>query len=394
MGTAAKLAPLPPGHIAAPQPAKELRGHPSVAVLGIPVDNVDLAGALARIDTFVESGHFHQVATANADFLVNARRNRRLQEILSECDLVLADGMPLVWASRVMGSPLPERVAGVDLVLALAQRSAQRGYRVFLLGASPESSAAVAAHLTAEFPELNICGRLSPPVTPLEQMDDRAILDAIEKARPDILLVAFGNPKQELWIHRNRKRLKTAVAIGVGGTFDLLGGSLPRAPRWMQNHGLEWMFRLLQEPKRLARRYAADAWGLATSLSVQLCAFVAQRRGGGEHPAAIRTGSKLVLKPAGDFTGAVTAAVETEARARLSGGSHVLVDLSDVTFLGIDAAGSLIRLYRLACEKGCALMLVNPRPPVARLLRAAQMETMIRTAVDVESALEGFVPAR
>jgi len=236
----------------------------TVSILGIPVDRLTMRETVDRIEQFIIDGGFHQVATANTDFLVNALSDDELSRILRSADLVTADGMPVVWAARALSGTLPERVAGVDLVPELAALAAARGYSLFLLGARQEVALRAAANLELQFPGLRVVGCSSPPDVDLDDLDaERSanLLSDIHSAKPDILLVAFGNPKQEKWIYRNRTELRNIpVCIGVGGTFDLLAGEAHRAPRWMQRNGLEWLHRLFQDPRRLWKRYNRDFW--------------------------------------------------------------------------------------------------------------------------------------
>src|ERR1700678_2692025 len=231
----------------------------TVAVLGVPFHNVTMDEAVALIEEQIREGGFHQVATANVDFLKNSMKNQELRDILCSCEMIVPDGMPIVWISRLIGTPLKERVGGVDLVDRLAEVSARRGYGIFLLGASESRSQRAAKVLKQRFPELRIVGRHLPEARPLDQMDHEGILRRIEEAKPEILLVAFGNPKQEQWLAMHRDRLKVPVCIGVGGTLDSLSGTMRRAPLWMRRNGLEWLHRTMQEPKRLTARYLADA---------------------------------------------------------------------------------------------------------------------------------------
>ena len=202
----------------------------------------------------------------------------RCRTILCSCDLVVPDGMPIVWASRLMGTKLKERIAGVDLIPHLAELSCRRGYGMYLLGASEESSSRAAEMLKRRFPELRIVGRYSPPVAPIEKMDHEGILARLERAKPDILLVAMGHPKQEQWLAVNRHRLKVPFCMGVGGSLDLMAGTFSRAPVWMQTSGLEWFYRACQEPGRLGRRYCKDAYGLFRHLPGQLASTAIQPR--------------------------------------------------------------------------------------------------------------------
>jgi N-acetylglucosaminyldiphosphoundecaprenol N-acetyl-beta-D-mannosaminyltransferase len=224
-----------------------------VSLLGTWIDRVDVEQATAHIADFVRSRRPHQVVTANVDFLHIAEEDPAFQNIVNSADLVLADGMPLVWASRRLETPLPCRVTGVDMVLTCAELAAREGYSIFLLGAAPGVADEVACVLRARFPGLRIAGTYAPSNVALSDSDD--VVRIIREAQPDMLFVAFGAPKQEKWIHMHSSRLHVPVSIGVGGAFDMLAGRVRRAPIWMQRHGLEWFYRLVQEPHRLWKRY-------------------------------------------------------------------------------------------------------------------------------------------
>ena len=185
----------------------------TVAVLGIPFHNVTMDEAVALIEEQIREGGFHQVATANVDFLRHSMRDRDLRNIICSCEMIVPDGMPVVWISRLIGTPLKERVTGIDLVERLAAVSARRGYGIFLLGASESRSQRAAKVLKQRYPDLRIVGRYSPEPQPLEEMDHEEILRRIEEAKPDILLVAFGNPKQEQWLAMHRDRAQDVKAI-------------------------------------------------------------------------------------------------------------------------------------------------------------------------------------
>ncbi len=232
-----------------------------IIILGVPIDDLNMDQALDRLDEFIEvgrkEGKSHHIATINADFAVKARTDPELRRILLEIDMATADGMPLVWGARLLGMHLEGRVTGADLVPALAERSAQKGHTLYFLGAGPGVAAKAAEILEARYPGVKIVGIVSPPKSPILEMDPQVVEDIKEK-KPDILLVAFGNPKQEKWISLYREELAVPVMIGVGGTFDFIAGRTKRAPEWMQKTGLEWVFRLAQEPNRLWKRYVTD----------------------------------------------------------------------------------------------------------------------------------------
>lgn len=232
-------------------------------VAGVRIDCVDLNAAVARMESAIENRSPIQIATVNLDFLVRVQRSDELRRVLDQSELNLADGMPVVWLSTLAGRDLPGRTAGSDLVpLALSRLAAKRA-RVFLLGGEGAVAVDAAHRLEKAFPGLVVAGHCEPPRASIDRMPNRSIIRLIRHANPDVLLVALGNPKQELWIARHREQLGVSVAIGVGCTLDIIAGRVRRAPAWMQHVGLEWLYRLLQEPRRLFHRYAVDTLWLA-----------------------------------------------------------------------------------------------------------------------------------
>ncbi|HXN48083.1 MAG TPA: WecB/TagA/CpsF family glycosyltransferase [Bryobacteraceae bacterium] len=253
----------------AQSPARPVDAGRPVVILGVPFDRMTLAAAVDRIESMVAEGGFHYVVTPNVDFLVKARRDAELHRILVNADLVLCDGKPLVWASRWLGDPLPGRVAGSDLMPCLLQRATERGWRIFLLGGSPDVAAEAARRIASAHPSLPEVAHYSPPFRRLDEMNNDEIVDRLRAARPDIVLVCFGCPKQEKWISRHGAMLKVPVMIGAGATIDFLAGTMARAPAWMRRSGTEWLFRLIQEPRRLAGRYADDLLSFAPAIVAQ-----------------------------------------------------------------------------------------------------------------------------
>ncbi len=223
------------------------------------VDPVTQEGALDRIEALVRAGRGGRVFTPNVDHVVIAERHAEFREAYAAAELSLADGMPILWAARLLGAPLPAKVSGSDLLVPLVERAAARGWRVYLVGAAPGVAAEAATRLTARFPGLTIVG-VDSPFVKLDGPDPEgeAALSRVAAARADLVLIAFGAPKQELWMHRNRAAFGAAVAVGVGASLDFVAGRIRRAPRWMQRAGLEWSWRLLREPRRLWRRYLVD----------------------------------------------------------------------------------------------------------------------------------------
>lgn len=223
---------------------------PRVELFDIPVDRTDMAGALERIRGFVEQRSPHLVVTSDSSAIWRTRSDPEYKEIVQSADLVTPDGAGVVWAARVLGLPIWERVSGVDLMQRVCELAALHGYGVYLLGAEPGVAEAAAAKLAERYPGLTITGTHHGYFTPEEEP---AIVARIAELRPDILFVAFGLPKQEKWIRRHSEQLQVPVAVGVGGSFDVICGKLKRAPRWMQVAGLEWLYRTIKEPKRIKR---------------------------------------------------------------------------------------------------------------------------------------------
>jgi len=239
--------------LALTEPARLFIGH-------LAIDRVTLSTAIDEIDALVAAGRGGMVATPNVDHVVVAERREDFREAYATADLVLADGMPIVWASRLLGAPLPEKVSGSDLVFPLMERAAERGWRVFLLGAGPGIAEAAAESLRRK-PGVEVVGTAAPHVRCGQGEDDPegdAAAGVIRAARPQLLLVAFGAPKQELWMHKHRVDLSPAVMVGVGASLDFLAGRVRRAPRWVSRAGFEWLWRLVREPRRLWRRYLVD----------------------------------------------------------------------------------------------------------------------------------------
>ena len=222
-------------------------------ILGIRVHNVDYPETLALMSAFVESGRPHQGATVNPEFVMRARRDAEFRRILSEADLCLPDGIGILWAGRMLGRPFKARVTGVDTTWQLLGMAAERGYRVFLLGAAEGVAERTAQIVRANHPGLVIAGTHAGASG---SGDDQATGDLILAARPDILLVAYGAPAQDKWIYRNQPRLNVPLAVGVGGTFDFISGVSRRAPAWLRRLGLEWTHRLYREPWRWRRMTA------------------------------------------------------------------------------------------------------------------------------------------
>ena len=226
-----------------------------VEIMGCLIDNLSMEETLQKIESFIESGQPHQHVVVNVDKVVKASRDPELRRIINECALVNVDGMPVVWASRLLGRSLKERVAGVDLFETLVERSAEKGWRVFFLGAREEVVRAVKDFYGRKLPGLQVAGYRNGYWNPQEEA---AIVKLVAESRPQLLFVAISSPKKEEFLGRYQAEMKVPFAMGVGGAFDVVTGKVKRAPIWMQRWGLEWFYRFLQEPGRMFKRYFID----------------------------------------------------------------------------------------------------------------------------------------
>lgn len=226
-----------------------------VCVWGLPLTPDTFEQALDRIDRLIAAGRPSFFITANLNYAMLTDADARLKRLNEQAAFVLADGMPLVWWSRLGPRPLPERVAGSDLIYGMCERAAVKGHRVYLLGAAPGVAQEAADNLVKRYPGLQIAGVECPPFRQLSDDGERQQIDRIRAARPDILFVAFGQPKGEFWIVERLERMGVPVSVQVGASLDFVAGRVRRSPTWMRKTGLEWLYRLAQEPRRLARRY-------------------------------------------------------------------------------------------------------------------------------------------
>lgn len=233
-----------------------------IRVLGCPLDAVDFAAAVEAVSCLVGQGGVRHVVTANLDYLGQMAEDVELARIVERADLVVADGVPLLWMARWQGTPLPSRVNGTDLVQALLERAGPARWRVCLVGGEP-GVAAAAGGVAEQRYGAHIVGAWGPSRA---EMDDPAtsagVATAIRSASPDLLLLGLGAGRQDHWIAGHRSQLGDVVVIGVGSALDFIAGRHRRAPRWMQRAGLEWLWRLASEPRRLWRRYLIDGPGV------------------------------------------------------------------------------------------------------------------------------------
>jgi exopolysaccharide biosynthesis WecB/TagA/CpsF family protein len=228
--------------------------HHRVRLLDTTIDPVTLEQTIRQIEAYVESGQPHQLVTVNVDFVKIAQENERFRQIVNSADLSVADGKPLLWAARWTGQELPARITGMDLVLGVAELAVKRDETMFLLGAAEGVAAKAAAVLRTQYPGLNVAF-YSPPIGPFSDEENAHMVKLIRASGAKYLFVAFGAPKQDVWINEHLHELGVPVCAGIGGVLNFLAGVVKRAPAWVQRSGFEWLYRILQEPTRLWRRY-------------------------------------------------------------------------------------------------------------------------------------------
>jgi len=235
-----------------------------VSILGVKIDRVTKKQTIEKIANFVKSQKPHQIVTINPEFVMTAQKDKEFKEVINRADLAIADGVGIIWASRLVQHSLSERIAGVDLVDEIAKLASQNNWSIYFLGAKEGIAQKAAENLKKKYKNLKIVGFESG------SPHDLTIIEKIKKTKPDILLVAFGAPKQDKWIYKFKESLNVPVMMGVGGSFDFIAKKVPRAPKWLQNIGLEWFHRLINEPWRLKRQLDLPKFAFLVIIS-KLC---------------------------------------------------------------------------------------------------------------------------
>ena len=231
-----------------------------IRFLNTVVDNITMEEAVQRIDELISQRNSAYVVTPNLDHIVIMEKDKEFHEIYNNADLVVTDGKPLIWISKLLGTPIKEKISGSDLFPKMCSMCANRGYSIFILGAAEGVADKAAENLKASYSELNIVGTYSPPIGfENNEIELKKIASLIEQTRPDVLAVSLGSPKGEKFIYRHLKEYNIPLSISIGATIDFEAGNVKRAPKWMADHGFEWLYRITQDPKRLIKRYWNDA---------------------------------------------------------------------------------------------------------------------------------------
>jgi len=233
---------------------------PKSNVAGVPISKYDLAETLQLFCDFIDNKEKRRICVTPVNNIVWANQDEELMTLYNTSDMNLADGVPVVWASRFLNDPVSGRVTGLDVLPSFSKISAQRGYTSFYMGAKEGVAKLLADNFSKRYPGLKIVGVYSPPFAKkFEEIENEKIITLINTANPDILWVSLTSPKQDFWIAEHFNRLNVKIAIGVGGAFDVCAGMIDRSPLWMQRKGLEWFYRFTKEPRRLFRRYFLEA---------------------------------------------------------------------------------------------------------------------------------------
>lgn len=316
----------------------------TVVILGLPFHDVTFQETVEWARQRILSRKPAYIATANMDFVMQAWRDPELQRILLEADLVVADGIPIVWLSRLLGPRLRARVTGSDLVPMLAEMARDNGFSLFHLGGAPGVPEKAAEVLVQRFPGLRIAGCDSPPKADLLAMDHARILKRLSDAKPDLLFVAFGAPKQEKWVNLHVRQWQVPVSIGIGGSLDFLAGVQKRAPRIVQRLALEWLWRMMSDPRRLFRRYVGNIAFFCRALPRLF--RIRHQRDRAEPPVA--AGSPLrnlaLVEPFAPLRDASAANAFLQSIPAQAAGRPVVLDLSGVSWLSSLELGALLRL--------------------------------------------------
>ena len=327
-----------------------------IAILGVPFDSVTLDNGLAIITAMLASGRPHYAATVDVGFLMAATDDVELRRILFDAHLVLAGEKPLLWASKMLGNPVPECSPALRLVPALLALAERKNWRVFFLGGTEQSVMVAAEKVRAQHPRLQVAGTYSPPEKPVLEMDHADILHRLHAAKPDILLVAFGCPKEEKWINMNFRAAGVPFIIGIGATLDFLAGTVPAKQAAPQSNTKKiWNFSrsVLRQSWQLRHRKVAPT--------------------AGEPNVVPDPFGNLVIRVPARLGAAEVAACRTEWLRAVDSG-HVLFDLSDTVFADSTGIGLMIRLRKQARELGYQFILVAPRPPIAAALRLMKLD--------------------
>ncbi|MEY4386801.1 MAG: hypothetical protein RLY20_2084 [Verrucomicrobiota bacterium] len=363
--------------------------NPPIAILGVPFDNLTPDEALTLVARMIESRRPHHLITASVDILISSQSDAELRRVLFGAQLVLCDGAPLLWASRLLGNPLPGGVAGEDIAPLLVESAEQNGYRLFLLGANPESTERAIAGLRAKHPGLIIAGHYSPPFKQLIEMSHDEVLRHIAAAKPDILFVALGAQQQEKWIAMHYRALGVPVCIGMGSSFDLLtrpaqARTAKRGYDWWR-----WFFGVWKSPRIPLKHMARDCWVFANGLTRQWWQFQSRA-----HENWKRASNPGKLSAINWHCVALPSSIDVISLREtnlledpaLADGRHCLLDASGVESLDSTGVGMLIGLQKRIRATGRQMVLLAPSDQLTQALQLMRLTNFFDAAPNMESA--------
>lgn len=346
-------------------------------VLGMPIDSVDMSGTIRRFEAAAAGGTSFLVSTANLNFLVNSRRDPEFRESLLQSDLCVADGMPLIWIAALLGLPIKQRIAGCDILDALKRRpGSARQLTAFMFGGPDGVAAAATAALNAENCALASVGSMSPGFGSVEDLSSQEIIHAINESHAHFLVVALGAPKGQAWLMRNHDKLRIPIRVHLGAAINVQAGSIKRAPRAVRALGLEWLWRIKEEPQ-LWKRYWHDGKVLLHMLVTRILPLAiesrlarARCRNAGLHIATSRDQDAVTFRLSGAASEAnVDKAIECFRHELVGTPSVVTVNLADTTFIDARFLGLLFMLRKQLKGQCTQLIVTGLRPAVERLFR-------------------------
>lgn len=356
-----------------------------LVIYGVPFHNVTFAEAVDWVEARIRSGRPANIATANLDFVTRAWHDPEVQRLLIDADLVIADGFPVVKLSPFFGPALKARVTGSDITPLLAERAAQKGFGIYALGAAEGVAKKAMQILKERNPGLKVAGTYAPPFAPLLEMDHREILRRLEAARPDLLFVAFGSPKQDKFIHMHVRGWNVPVSIGVGASLDFITGEQKRAPVGFQKLHLEWLWRVCCNPRRLFGRYVANLRFLLSATRQMFSIHrMPDKPGGFQTLEAVDTARLAELGAVMELFQPLksTEAARTfvQRMAETAAGKSIVIDLHPIPWLDSLELGALLEINKQCRADGRRLILYAPRPKVRRLLETCRLTDYFNTA--------------
>jgi N-acetylglucosaminyldiphosphoundecaprenol N-acetyl-beta-D-mannosaminyltransferase len=370
-------------------------------LLGLPFHVITMDETIDDAVAHIKTGKPSYYITANADFIAQAYNNEALKDILFHAHRVVCDGMPLVWLSRYFKPELPERVAGSDMVFRLFAEADGRKWKVFFLGSDAKTLSQTKTILAERYPGMDVVGTFSPPFGTVDSWANEEILGQIAASKPDLLLVAVGCPKQEYWISKFHKEAGVPLSIGIGASLDFICGTQTRAPLWVQKIGMEWMWRLGTNPKRLLKRYAKDLYYLVVLANRQRRLTSAKSAVVSETVVRIEEegtqGEECALEKANSsrfhwlvWRGEVERGTLDQHELPANYDMPLLLDLSEVSFIDSSGIGRLAKVAREARAASVAFALVQPSNVVQNVIHAMHLDAQFPMYPDKQSAVESL----